>query len=576
MNDFDAIIYDQHEQAWLCFNSPIYEITATNKDEVLPALAKIESLCRSEGLYAVGYLPYEAGVAFDERMSNFFISDLILLKFRLYNGYTKFKTLPTPDRSFSLGAFTPSVSRRTYDTAIDSVKQFIKKGYTYQVNFTFRMYNELIGDAYALFHSLTRSQGPGYSAFLRYPERTICSASPELFFTKIGDEITCKPMKGTIRRGINTEDDARLRETLRTSVKDQAENVMIVDMTRNDLGRVCEIGSVKVPKLFDIEKYPTVFQMTSTVKGTSEKSFPEIFKALFPCASITGAPKISTMNIIYQLESTPRGVYTGTIGIIKPNLDCQFNVAIRTAVIDNDTKKLTYAVGGGVVWDSTDSGEFDEALLKAEVITKPRPPFDLKESILWEQGIGYFLFDAHMNRLADSAVFFDYPLKLTKLSEQLHRLTKTFLPDQSYKIRVLLNNEGKIRIETSPIGSNPVPVTKLTFCPEPVDALDRSRYHKTTLLDAFAPPNALKDDFIYLNKDEQITETSIANIVVKIDGQLFTPPISAGILPGTYRAKLIQEGLLMERPIYRADLTRESEIYLINSVRKMWRAELAK
>jgi len=576
--EFDAIIYDHANEIWLGFKDSIFNFSVNNPSEILPTLSTIETLCREEKLFAVGYLAYEAGQAMDNKAKVKLFNDYDLSCFRLYNDYTKFTNLPIPDDSFLLSSWAPSIEQVFYNKSILAIKELIQSGYTYQVNYTFRLKNTLSGSAYSLFYSMVNSQTPGYSAFLKFEDITVCSSSPELFFTKNNSSLVCKPMKGTIRRGRTLSEDIALKSKLKGSLKDQAENIMIVDMTRNDLGHISKIGSVRTHDLFEIEKYPTVWQMTSTVESNSSESISNIFKALFPCSSITGAPKLSTMKIIEQLESTPRGIYTGSIGMITPNLDCQFNVAIRTAVIDNQTKMLTYGVGGGVVWDSTDLGEYEEALLKAEVITKPRPEFDLKESFLWSAQDGYFLIEKHLDRLANSAELFDFSYDRQAIIAELDRLSALLDRGKNYKVNLLLSKKGKRSLKWLEISANPPANTGIKFGADPVNPEDWRLYHKTTLHDA--QMKSIHDPFIedelYFNEKGQITETSIANIAVELEGKLYTPPVSCGLLPGIYREYLLETGQLQEKIIHKDDLNSDSKIFLFNSVRKIWKAFLMK
>ncbi len=297
-------------------------------------------------------------------------------------------------------SWEPSICRKTYEAGIQKVRELIRKGDTYQVNYTYRLRAGFAGDPWALFAGMVQAQGAHYSAFIHAGDWVICCASPELFFRRQGADLLCRPMKGTSPRGLWSADDAAQAEALRTSVKNQAENVMIVDMVRNDLGRVARLGSVGVRSLFDVEKYPTLWQMTSTVKCETSASVPEIFGALFPAASITGAPKVRTMAIISELEDSPRRIYTGSIGFIAPGGFAQFNVAIRTVLIDRHAQAAEYGVGGGIVWDSVPETEFEECQTKSRILTTPRPQFALLETMRWTPKEGFYLLDLHLRRLA--------------------------------------------------------------------------------------------------------------------------------------------------------------------------------
>jgi para-aminobenzoate synthetase/4-amino-4-deoxychorismate lyase len=340
---------------------------------------------------------------------------------------------------------------------------------------------------------------------------------------------------------------------------------MIVDLIRNDLGRIAEIGSVHVPELFTIEKYPTLFQMTSTVQAKTDASLDEIFSALFPCASITGAPKVSTMKIIAELETTPRKIYTGSIGFISPNRKAQFNVAIRTALIDRENKTAEYGLGGGIVWDSTSADEYSEALLKARVLTENPRPFELLETLLWTPEDGFFLREKHLARMQDSADYFGFPFSGAEFENQIDGLAKHFTSPQ--RVRVLLDKLGQFKIETRDFQAQGK-VFKIRLAENPVDSKNIFLFHKTTQREMYPPVSAGFDDLLLWNENGELTEFTIGNLVAEIDGELFTPPISCGLLAGTFRSHLLGTGKISERVIHKDELGKFSKIFLVNSVRK--------
>jgi para-aminobenzoate synthetase/4-amino-4-deoxychorismate lyase len=366
-------------------------------------------------------------------------------------------------------------------------------------------------------------------------------------------------MKGTIRRGRWTEEDEELAAQLRNSTKDKAENIMIVDLLRNDLGKVSVPGSVHVSSLFQAERYETVWQMTSTVESTLRPgtSLLELMSALFPCGSVTGAPKIRTMQIIRELERSPRGVYTGTIGFLKPGGDCCFNVAIRTVVIDKQTGVATCGVGGGVTIGSTAAGEYEECLVKSRFLETKPVEFELFETMLVEDG-EVFLLERHLERLKKSAAYFGFK---NPLSLDLKSAFKTA------KLKVKLRKDGRIETGVSTL-PDCTDVKRVTLAKQPVDSSDRFLFHKTTRRDFYS------DDVIMWNERGEITESGIANVVVRIDGELVTPPVSCGLLPGTFRAHLLDRGEIKERVITIEEFKNATEIYLINSVRKWMRVTL--
>ena len=419
---------------------------------------------------------------------------------------------------------------------------------------------------------LFRSQQGRYASFIETDEFAICSASPELFFELKDGVITSKPMKGTMPRALTTEADRAVAKALKNSAKDCAENIMIVDMIRNDIGRVAEAGSVETVSRFDVEKYPTVWQLTSTVKGGLAQrhkgtKIAEVMSALFPCASITGAPKAKTMEIIQSLEKSPRGVYTGAIGFIAPDGAAQFNVAIRTAVIQNG--QAEYGIGGGIVWDSDASAEYDEALSKARILTRRFPEFQLLETMLYEDG-EIFLLERHLKRLVDSAEYFDFKLDACAVREWLCNLNF----DEPKRIRLLLDRNGLFKVEAASCRLQRLEASAmLAIAKQPVDSGDVFLYHKTTNRSVYERAKAdfpEADDVLLFNERGEITESCIANVVVELDGRKVTPPVSCGLLAGALRAGLLEEGEIEEQVVTFDDIKRADSVWLINSVRK-WR-----
>jgi para-aminobenzoate synthetase/4-amino-4-deoxychorismate lyase len=363
---------------------------------------------------------------------------------------------------------------------------------------------------------------------------------------------------------------------LQQSEKNRAENIMIVDMVRNDLGRVAQAGSVSVPQLFALEQYPTLWQMTSTVRCSTKASVPEIFRALFPAASITGAPKVRTMQIIHQLETSPRRIYTGAIGFIAPRRQAQFNVAIRTVLVDKLRQRAEYGVGGGIVWDSTPAAELAECATKAKVLTANTPGFALLETMLWSPGQGYFLLDGHLCRLSESAEYFSRRIDLDEIKHRLAELSRCLSLERAprHRVRLQVNSRGEIFLESHP--QNPLPSPyRLTLAEQPLNSADVFLYHKTThrqLYENPKPPDC--EDVLFWNERRELTESTIANLVIEKQGHWLTPPLSCGLLPGVYRSFLLQEKKVKEETIRLQDLTPECQIYLVNSLRGMWPARL--
>ncbi len=567
------VIHDAKLKHWLCFQNPDEIIIADSIDQVVPKLQLVNDLISKYQMYAAGFISYEASTAFDDVLKTHSPSSFPLLWFGLYKKPEIIDLLkPTLSTEYQLN-WTPSISESEYHQAITKIKEYIALGYTYQVNYTLRLNAPFTGDSWELFLKLVQAQKANYGAYIDIDNFAICSASPELFFRLDGDTLTSLPMKGTAARGLTLVTDHDIANQLHFSKKNRAENVMIVDMIRNDIGRIANINTVTVPKLFHVEKYPTVWQMTSTVTAKTTASITDIIKVLFPCASITGAPKTRTMEIIRELENTPRHIYTGCIGFISPQREAQFNVAIRTVLIDRKNSQAQYGVGGGIVWDSVSGDEYQECQIKAQVLTLNRPDFSLLETILWQSDDGYFVLDYHLQRLQSSAIYFDFNLDINQLKIQLDKLTKSFL-NQDYKIRLLLDSDGEITYQTMPLSpiNNEKPV-KLGLSKTPVDSTNMFLYHKTTNRQVYELakttfPNY--DDVLLWNERGEITETCIGNIVIELNGELLTPPVSCGLLPGTFRADLIQKGKIREEIMTVERFKNCDRIYIINSVQK-WR-----
>ena len=553
-------------------------------DQVVPALAELEAQVRQTGRHAVGFVSYEAAPAFDSALvTRPAPADFPLLWFGLYDEPYKTTTLPgySGDPTAPVG-WSPSMAEDTYELAINRIKQHIAAGETYQVNFTFRLMARFTGAAWALFLAMLSGQTAGYPAFIDTGRHVVCCASPELFFRQAGEQITCRPMKGTTWRGRTlAEDEARAR-WLHNSEKNRAENVMIVDMLRNDLGRVAETGSVRVPELFSLERYPTVWQMTSTITARVQAPFIQLFGALFPCASITGAPKISTMRIIAALEDAPRRAYTGSIGYLAPGRQAQFNVAIRTVIIDTQTGRAEYGLGGGVVWDSTAPDEYAEALLKAHILTAPQQAglVTLLETLRWTPQEGYFLLERHLERLADSAAYFGITLEAAAVRAYLAAAAQE-LPAAPQRLRLLLAPDGTLSHEAFALPSQGTKRLRVGLARQALNSHDAFLFHKTTQRGLYEEARAGRpecDDVLLYNERDELTESSIANLVVELDANpsqgLFTPPAECGLLAGTFRAALLEQGLITQRILKRADLARCSKLFLVNSVRGWMEAEL--
>lgn len=566
---YDLVLRDSEGGQWLQFREPRRILQTSELQEVMPLLEEVAARAQVDGLYAAGFVSYEAAAGFDSALVANDAGSFPLIWFGLY---------PEPEvmqigredagEDSEILDWRPSISPATYRAAIRYIKEHIAAGRTYQVNYSMRLKARFDGDPWAYFLQLVRAHEPPYGAYADTGRYAICCASPELFFRLEGSQLSARPMKGTAPRGLTWTDDRAQGEWLHNSEKNRAENVMIVDMIRNDMGRVAQFGSVAVPQLFTVEKYPTLWQMTSTVTARTQQPLPVVMQALFPCASITGAPKRSTMQIIADLEPEPRRIYTGSIGYLAPDGKAQFNVAIRTVLVDRQRKRAEYGVGGGVIWDSTEDGEWEECATKARILTAKQPAFRLLETMLWTQEEGYLLLSKHLERLARSADYFDYAVDIDDICESLQEAARGFTAE-AYRLRLLVARDGSVTLQTAP--TTPETETqRVCLAPRPVDSGDPFLYHKTTnrgVYDAMRAACPGFDDVILWNERGEITESCLANVVVELDGERVTPPVSSGLLSGTYRAWLLERGTVRERVVMREELARCTGLWLVNSVR---------
>ncbi|MDP6491075.1 MAG: aminodeoxychorismate synthase component I [Kiritimatiellia bacterium] len=566
-----VVLQDPWRRRWIRYSDPERLLVARTIEEVLPVLEAAEAAVEAEGLTAAGFVAYEAAAACDPALVTHPPTTFPLAWFGLYAQGDPIEPPQAGDDTTAPRQWTPSLDDDTYHAAIARVRDYIAAGDTYQVNFSFRLNAPAPADAWSLFCRMAGGSPAGYAAYVDTGDWALCSASPELFFRLSGRDIVSRPMKGTRPRGRWPGEDAARAQELQQAAKDRAENVMIVDMVRNDLGRIADPGSVDVAKLFDVERYPTVLQMTSTVHGQTDAGLADIFRALFPAASITGAPKAHTMEIITELEESPRRIYTGTIGYLAPGRDAQFNVAIRSALVDRTRESAEYGVGGGIVWDSCESAELAECYTKAAVLRTPTPPFELLESFLWVPGTGYFLPEQHGARLQASADYFGWRIDRDAIRKALAAESDP-LADEAHKVRLAVGPDGHVTVTSAPLLPLADPY-RVCLAGQAVDAEDRFLFHKTTHRKVYkeareAHPDA--DDVLLWNADGELTESTIANLVVELDGNLVTPPVRCGLLAGVYREFLLAGGAVREAVVHRDDLARCTRVCLVNSVRGMW------
>ncbi|MCP4653077.1 MAG: aminodeoxychorismate synthase component I [Candidatus Omnitrophica bacterium] len=475
--------------------------------------------------------------------------------------------------NYQIRNLKPNINGKEYAKAINKIKHYLREGQTYQVNHTFKVKFDFSGSVVDFYIALRRTQPTAYSAFLNTGEHQILSFSPELFFRK-NTHLTSRPMKGTVKRGLTFDEDSANREWLKSNQKTRAENIMIVDLLRNDLGRIAK--KVWTPRLFDVEKHSTLYQMTSTIKAVPRRKIKtkELFCSLFPCGSVTGAPKVKTMQIISKLEKEPRGIYTGAIGYISPHQRSCFNVAIRTICLNK--KKGEIGVGGGIVYDSSTEEEYKEALLKADFLTRKTPRIKLIETILWDKK--YFLLNLHIKRLILSAQYFSINMDKKKIILRLRQAAKKL--KTKHKVRLTVDEEGKINIEIKKSKNIPKKI-KICLSNCRMDKSNPYLYHKTTHRSLYDEERkkAAKNGFfevIFLNQQGQVTEGAISNIFILKKNKLFTPPVESGLLGGVFRQYLLSKGKATEKVLYQKDLQKADKIFITNSICGLREAALYK
>lgn len=558
--------------------------------EVCDVLATVEQAVVA-GHWVGGWVAYEAAEAFDPALSvaaraGTAFADLPLVWFAIARDRVRAEpALGAPDAgTTALGTWRSGMSPADHADAVRAVQRHIAAGETYQVNLTFQLATDFTGDAQDLYRQLLNAQSGAFGAHVDTGRWVVASASPELFFEWADGVVTCRPMKGTTARGIDLADDERRRAWLQASPKNRAENVMIVDMVRNDLARVAVVGGVAVPQLFTTEKYDTLWQMTSTVTGDTQPatSLVDVFEALFPSASITGAPKVATSRIITDLEAGPRGVYCGAIGFGGPGgggPEWTFNVGIRTVTVDCSRDLAHYGTGGGITIDSDPADEYDEAVLKARVLRRQSAQLCLLETTRWDRGVGLRHRDAHLARLAASATYFDVPLDPADVEIAITQaLGRAGDRDVPLRVRVLVDRSGAVEVACTPApplcdragradDSNRV---RLAVDDQPVDPATVWLHHKTTVRgihEAARERHPEADDVVMVNRAGRVTETTIGNLAVLLDDDWTTPPAADGLLAGTERAARLATGQLVEGHVTVADLGRAGGLARLNSVR---------
>jgi len=538
--------------------------TAATLPEVIPVLRAVESEAAA-GFWVAGFVSYQAAPAFGPQLRVGTSLRLPELPLAWFGVYPETGIVPPSAGHFRLGGWTAGLSGSEHAVRVREIRESIAAGDTYQVNLTFPMWADFEGDPGALLEAMLRSQPQSYGAMIDLGDRQVLSMSPESFFSLDSRVVIAKPMKGTAPRGRSSSEDLERRESLLASEKERAGNLMIVDMLRNDLGRVAETGSVDVPSRFDVEQHPTVWQMTSTITARlpEEVGLDDLFGAVFPSGSVTGAPKVSTMGIIADLEPDARGVYCGAIGYIEPGgRRTEFSVAIRTGVIDGG--RFSYHVGGGITYDSSEGAEYEECLWKALVVTDRHDPPALLETMRYSPGEGIPLLERHIARLTASAGYWAIPFDPFVIGDALSAVEGP----GPLRVRLILTPAGGVEIGIEPLVPWEEPVG-LQVWEERVDQSDPRWTHK--LADRTRYPSG--DDgieVVMVNLDGEITETNISNLMLRFDHQWLTPPVASGCLPGVQRGQALAVGLVTETVLTLEDLTRADEIAVTNAVRG-WR-----
>ena len=543
--------------------------------DVVPAFAELEAAVAA-GCHAVGFVAYEAAHAFNPDLPIGAPSKIPLLWFAIFaERQEELVASPVFPPRLTLAPRTTCPDAAGYEAAIQAIHAAIVRGETYQVNYTLRQRFPAPDDSAALFSSLCQSQQAPFCAHIETGELAIVSASPELFFARQGEKIIMRPMKGTARRAAESSADFAVRSTLAASPKERAENLMIVDLVRNDLSRLAVTGSVQVESLFDVETYPTVHQLTSTVSAqlAATTTTFQIFSALFPCGSVTGAPKRRTMEMIRDLEFSPRGLYCGAIGFVSPQ-ESVFSVAIRTVVIDHASREAEIGIGSGVTSDSSCAAEYAESFAKSRFLDMDPTPFSLIESLRRQAQGGYFLLERHLQRLAAAAEYFAFPWNRTAILAELQQCDAEL--KGAHKVSLNLAKDGTVTLRSEPLLPAPrrFPLT-MVLSPQRVQRDDPFLFHKTTRRDLYNVERArfpTVDEVLFCNEAGEVTEGSIHNLVLRRGGRLLTPALVCGLLPGTLRKELLERGILSEAVITVGDLRAAEGLWLINSVRGWRRA----
>ena len=549
---------------------PVAVLCAMSLGEVASVLIDAQAAARA-GHWVAGYVAYEAAPAFDAALCVREQDDatLPLALFTVYRTRVPAPPLPTGGNVDCATHWEPQTSPAAHAAHVDRIRTLIEAGRVYQVNLTTHLVGR-VHDPCGLYARMLAAQRCRYGALLTTDTHAVVCVSPELFFEAHDDEIVTRPMKGTSRRGRWPGEDAEAATALRASAKERAENVMIVDLLRNDLGRISTTGSVEVTRLLEVEPYPTVWQMTSTIRSRlpAATSLLDVFAALFPSGSVTGAPKVAAMTAIARLEQHPRGVYCGAIGFLEPGptLRARFAVAIRTAVVDQVSGAATYGAGGGITWSSDAASEWKELIDKTAVLDRSALGTGLIETMRRLPDGSIRNLARHLARLRRSATALSIPLDEDELSAALGGASS------SGRVRLRVSPAGSVDAQFEPMPAPPSGPVRLGLMPGSVSSQDRTLFHKfadRARYEHWRNQRPDVDDVILINERGEATETTIANLVVGVDGRWWTPALAAGLLPGIERERLLEAGVLAERPIP-VPLLRGASLAVISSLRG-WR-----
>ncbi len=568
---------------------PVGVLVARRADEVVATLEAAEGAA-GRGLWVAGFVSYEAAPGLDPNLAvrspdpSDPLADLPLVWFAMFQGAEETR-LPLPrDQGMPEappGTWVTSTSRQRFESSVDRIRDLIAAGETYQVNYTIRLRSRVEGDPRGLYRDLCYAQRGAFAAYLDLGRYRILSASPELFFELDHGRIVTRPMKGTAPRGRWPEEDRAAADRLIASAKERAENAMIVDLLRNDLGRISRTGSVGWADAFEVERYETVWQLTTTVTSTLADGVGPagVFRALFPSGSVTGAPKVRTMEIVREVEDTPRGVYCGAVGYLAPpgsgHPDARFNVAIRTVTVDATTRVAEYGVGGGITWESSAAGEYDEIVAKARMLTARRPAFELLETMRHEPAEGVRHLERHLARLSASAGYFGFRYDEVDVREAVEKAVAS-APGRPCRVRLALARTGGVRVACTSFPADPETV-RLALDDVGQDPRDVFLFHKTSLRQRYEDarrrhPDA--DDVLLVNDRGEVTESTIATVAVRLGDRWYTPPLASGLLPGIGRAVALDEGRMSERTVSIGEVREADELALVSDARGWRRATL--